>query len=153
MGIGERRDLIAGLVVGSFAGFVIYQASHLPYFSEFGPGPGFLPIWLGTALFSLSLLLALRAVARPGSRGGAGVLWDGLRQPLVTSLGFMLAVALLNRLGFIVSFALLTFFLVFVMERRSLFSALSVTLGAALGFYLVFVTFLGVPLPVGPWGF
>jgi len=153
MGIQERGDLIAGLSVGSFSAFVFYQASHLPYVSEFGPGPGFFPIWLGIALFSLSVLLVFKAFLLPGSREGTGASWNAIRRPLVTSLGFLAVVAFLNRLGFILSFALLTFFLVFVMERRSLFSACWVMLGAALGFYLVFVIFLGVPLPVGPWGF
>ena len=64
----------------------------------------------------------------------------------------MLGIALLPWLGFYISFAMLTAFLVLAMERRSVKVAIAIGLGIALGFYLILSLALGVPLPSGPWG-
>ena len=65
----------------------------------------------------------------------------------------MVSVALLKSLGFLLSFALLTVFLIYVIERRSFIRAATVGIGSAAGFYLVFQMALGLSLPKGPWGF
>jgi hypothetical protein len=67
--------------------------------------------------------------------------------------GLLASVALLKILGFFVSFALLSVFLVYIIDRRSLITAATVGVGGALGFYLVFHLALGLSFPQGPWGF
>jgi hypothetical protein len=56
-------------------------------------------------------------------------------------------------LGFVGSFALLTFFIVAVMYRRPIKVAAFVSVATAVGFHLVFAVGLGVALPVGVLGF
>ena len=56
-------------------------------------------------------------------------------------------------LGFVVSFALLTFFIAAVMYRRPVRIAATIAVASAAGFYLVFPLALGVSLPVGMLGF
>jgi hypothetical protein len=63
------------------------------------------------------------------------------------------SVALFKPLGFVVSFALLTYFIVAVMYRRPLATAALTAVASAAGFHLVFDRALGVPLPVGVLGF
>jgi hypothetical protein len=65
----------------------------------------------------------------------------------------MLAILLLPWIGLRLSLALLTLFLVLALERRSPWTAIGVALGLAVGFHLIFVSGLGLSLPVGPWGF
>jgi putative tricarboxylic transport membrane protein len=76
----------------------------------------------------------------------------GIGRALGTWLAFVVAVALLKPLGFVLSLALLSFFLVTVIFRRSPVTA-AITAGAiALGFHLTFPVALGVQLPVGLLG-
>jgi len=65
----------------------------------------------------------------------------------------IVAIALLPWLGFGLSFALLTTFLILVLEGRPPLTAVSAAVALSLGFHLVFALALGVPLPSGPWGF
>ena len=60
---------------------------------------------------------------------------------------------LLKVLGFLLAFALFTLFLVAVMYRRPMLSALVFAAGAAVGFYLLFPVALNVELPKGVLGF
>jgi len=70
-------------------------------------------------------------------------------------LWFALAVsvAALKRLGFVASFAALTFFIAAVMYRRPLALAAAVAAASAAAFYVLFPLALGVPLPAGVFGF
>jgi len=43
-------DLLGGVVVLLFGLSVVFFSSQLPYTSEYGPGPGLLPLWLGVGL-------------------------------------------------------------------------------------------------------
>ena len=78
--------------------------------------------------------------------------WRAIGRALGTWLAFVAAVALLKPLGFLVSFAFLTFFIVAVVFRRSLATAAVTALAVALGFQITFSWALGVPLPVGLLG-
>lgn len=154
MGIQERRDLVAGIFVGGFGIFVIYEASSLPYYSEFGPGPGLLPLWLGIATLLLALFLVLNSILRSASeRGDESQSWVGPGRAMSAWFGLMGSIVLLPRLGFSLSLGLLTFFLVLVLDRRSPWIALNVAVALSLGFHLIFPLALGVSLPTGPWGF
>ncbi|HEY7316123.1 MAG TPA: tripartite tricarboxylate transporter TctB family protein, partial [Candidatus Binatia bacterium] len=134
-----------------FGSFVIYEARGLPYHSEFGPGPGFFPLWIGVGIVACSLFLMGAAIVR------GGTLIPISRVEMVRALSawvaFVLAVALLPLVGFGLSLALLTAFLVLVLDRRSPWVAIGVAVGLALGFHVVFALALGVSLPAGPWGF
>jgi putative tricarboxylic transport membrane protein len=152
--MSEKKELLSGICLGSFGVYVAFEALKLPYVSEFGPGPGFFPLWIGIGLTLLSLLLivanlfASTAVENSESQSGTAV-----GRALVGWSGLMLAIGLLHWLGFGLSLALLAAFLVLVLEKRSPWVAISVALGLALGFHAIFVLALGLSLPAGPWGF
>jgi hypothetical protein len=55
----------------------------------------------------------------------------------------------MNVLGFAVSFALLTWFIIAFMARRSQLLAISVAVGGAALFYVLFVVLLEISLPTG----
>jgi hypothetical protein len=65
----------------------------------------------------------------------------------------MAAAALLKPAGFVVSYVLLTAFLIRVVFRQRWTQAAAVSLGSAAAFWLLFVKLLKVRLPAGPWGF
>jgi len=149
----EKGDVVAATVLAGLGIFIIRQSLQLNYMSEYGPGPGFLPLWLGVGLIALSLPLVYFAIRTPRKSDLEKASWRSQVRALAAWFGFMVAIVLLKSLGFILSFTLLTLFLVLAMDRRSPLTALSVAVAGALGFYLIFALSLGVSLPVSPWGF
>jgi len=152
--MSEKKELLSGICLGSFGVYVAFEALKLPYVSEFGPGPGFFPLWIGIGLTLLSLLLIVAnlfaSTAPENSERQSGT---AVGRALVGWSGLMLAIGLLHWLGFGLSLALLAVFLILALERRSPWVAISVAFGLALGFHAIFVLALGLSLPAGPWGF
>lgn len=150
----DRGNLISGACLATFGIYVISVASKLPYVSEVGPGPGFFPLWLGIGLvlfgscLTFAAFLPSRSKAKRESQS-----WKATGRALAGWLAMMVAIALLVRIGFALSFILLTMFLVVALDRRPVLLALGVGVGLALAFHLIFVVALDVPLPAGWWGF
>jgi putative tricarboxylic transport membrane protein len=153
MAIHNKSELLAAIILTSFGGFVIYEARGLPYGSEFGPGPGFFPLWIGIAIVACSLGMVCADFLRNRNEKRVEVATAGMARALGAWLAFVLAIALLSLFGFALSLGLLAAFLVLVLDRRSLWVAFSIAAGLAVGFHLVFTVALGVSLPVGPLGF
>ena len=95
-------------------------------------------------------------VATPATRKTGGGSAAGVRREIYHALSvwaaFALSIALLNVLGFMLAFGLLTLFVVAIIYRRAWKVALAVAVGTALGFYVVFPLALSVALPVGVFG-
>lgn len=156
MVLSDKRDLLSAIVLASFGSFVIYEARRLPYRSEFGPGPGFLPLWIGIGIVACSAVMLYAYFFRT-ERNSEEETAKPTRIELARALGawlaFVAAIVFLPFIGFGLSLGLLTAFLIFVLDRRSSWVALGVAMALALGFHLVFVIALGVSLPVGVLGF
>jgi putative tricarboxylic transport membrane protein len=150
MSIRRKPDLIAGLVLAVTGGFVIHEALDLSYRSEFGPGPGFFPLWVGAGMLVCSLFMVLSSFTSDDAGEPAGAL--SLRA-LGSWGAFVVALAVLPLLGFPATLALLTGFLVWILDRRSPWTAAAVGAALAAGFHVVFTRALGVALPAGPFGF
>jgi putative tricarboxylic transport membrane protein len=150
----KKGDVISGAVLAALGVFIITQARAWDYYTLDGPGPGFFPFWYGVAMVVLSLLLVLNA-ARADSDGDskAGMDWPATGRAMTVWLAFALSVGLMDFLGFLISFALLSFFLVAVIFRRPFTTAAVVAVASALAFHLIFPVALSVSLPVGPFGF
>jgi putative tricarboxylic transport membrane protein len=149
-------DLVSGAVLAGLGGYIVVQAWRWDYLGPDGPGPGFFPLWYGVAMIGLALVLMARSARRPPSaEASPRPPVDVRRVPraLVGWAAVAVCVGLLKVLGFLLAFALLTFFVRAVMYRRPVVPALAVAVGAALGFYLVFPLALNVALPVGLLGF
>src|SRR5688572_17410150 len=127
------------------------DARNWTYYGEDGPGPAFFPSWYGVALVALSLLLIVTAI-RKGSETEA-IEWPAVGRALGAWLAFAVCAGLMGWLGFLVSFAILTIFVVAIVFRQSLVKALVIAVCASAGFYLVFPFALSVPLPTGVFGF
>jgi putative tricarboxylic transport membrane protein len=101
----------------------------------------------------LALLLVAASLVQRAPAPGAVVKWSEVGRALTVWAGLAVCIGLLKVLGFLLAFGLFTFFLVAVMYRRPLGTALAVAVGMAAGFYLVFPLALNVALPVGKLGF
>jgi len=145
-------DVISGAVLAALGVYIVLQSLAWEYSGLDGPGPGFFPFWYGVGMVALSLVLIVNTV-RKGRTEGDAVDWPATGRALATWLAFALSVVLMGWLGFLTSFALLTFFIVAVIFRRPLLTAGVTAVMASLAFHLVFPVALSVPLPTGPFGF
>jgi putative tricarboxylic transport membrane protein len=151
-GTRKSGDLWSGIALAALGVYIVVQARQWDYLTPEGPGAGFFPLWYGLAIIGLSLLLIVSHLRRGSDRGNA-IDWTRLGRAFSTWFALALSVALFKPLGFVISFALLTYFVVAVMYRRPLKTAALTAVASAAGFYLVFDRALGVPLPVGIMGF
>ncbi len=151
-GTRKSGDLWSGIALAALGAYIVIQARQWEYLGPEGPGAGFFPLWYGIAILGLSVLLIVSHLRRGSARGNA-IDWTKLGRALSTWFVLAVSVALFKPLGFVISFALLTYFIVAVMYRRPLATAALVAVASAAGFYLVFDRALSVPLPVGVLGF
>jgi putative tricarboxylic transport membrane protein len=149
----KKGDVISGAVLAALGVFIITQARAWDYYTLDGPGPGFFPFWYGVAMVVLSLLLVLNAARADSDGESKAVDWPGTGRAMTVWLAFALSVGLMDFLGFLISFALLAFFLVAVIFRRPFITAAVVAVTSALAFHLIFPVALSVSLPIGPFGF
>ena len=149
----DKGDLIAGAVLTAFGAYVIWVAAKLPYVSDVGPGHGFFPLWLGIGLVVFAAGLMVRSFSSLNKAKSSSQSWHSMTRPLAGWLAVMVAIALLGRIGFALSFIILTVFLVVALDRRPALLAIGVALGLAVTFHLVFVVALDVSLPKAVWGF
>ena len=133
---------------------MISVATKLPYVSEVGPGPGFFPLWIGIGLVIFASYLMISSFVPSGTNfRGESQSWQTAGRVLAGWLAMMVAIALLGKIGFVLSFVLLTIFLIVALERRPVLLAVGVAVGLAVVFHLLFVVALDVSLPEGVWGF
>ena len=145
-------DVVSGGLLAALGLYIVLEARAWTYSGPEGPGPGFFPLWYGVLMVALSLFLIGGRIAKARVEDAGNADWKGIGRALGTWLAFVVAVALLKPLGFVLSLALLTFFLVIVIFRRSPVTADITAAGIALGFHLTFPVALGVQLPVGLLG-
>jgi putative tricarboxylic transport membrane protein len=143
-----RADAVAAGAVLVLAAVALRQAGQLPFGTIRDPGPGFLPWCTGMTLGLLAVVLLAQALA---ARPLAPAVGRGRRVRrvawLVGALGAY--VASLEPLGYALSTFLLVLFLLRVVDPHRWMLALGVAAVAAVGSYLVFALWLGVPLPPG----
>jgi hypothetical protein len=145
-----------GVAFGLLGLFWVLVSLDLKYMSEFAPGSGFLPFWLGVILIVLSVLFVasrLRRGSPSRQQADSDTLAPISGRPVAIALGLFVCVAVIDYVGSIVAVTLYLIYLTRAVERESWIAAVGVSAGTALILYLIFHSWLGVPLPRGPWGF
>jgi hypothetical protein len=119
----DRGELVLALVFAALAVLWIAKGASMPLWQGFAPDSGFLPLIYGV---------------RPG---------EAIRKPLVILGALIATVAALPVAGFAASIFALLLFLYAAVERLPVATSMVVS-GTITGvLYLVFKTWLGVPLP------
>ena len=112
-----------------------------------GPGTRFLPILVSAIVVVLGVRIALSASA-PGEVGeapGSG----GVARVVATLVALLLYVLAFTRLGFVLSTAPFLAVLLIAYGERRWPVVLAVAVGSTAATYLLFATWLGIPLPPG----
>jgi hypothetical protein len=125
-------------------------AAGMPIWDGFAPASGFLPLVYGILLAVLAVAATLVDVV--GRRGG-GEARPPVGRPLMIILAIAAGAAGIETAGFFASMLLAMLFLYRVAERLPLVSSFVAATATAGGLTVVFRSWLGVPLPAGPWGF
>ena len=145
----ERRDAtVASVVILALGVTAAYESAKLPFGTIHSPGPGFFPWWTSVVLGLLALVLLVQTLtSRPSaSRDGSG------RVAKVMALLVVLTAYtfLLDPLGYPLCTFLLVLFMLRATEPQRWTVALGMAALTAVGSYVVFAIWLGVPLPRGP---
>ena len=140
-------DFWSGLALAALGTYVVVSAHSWDYMTDEGPGAGFFPTWYGALMVVLSVLLVLGAVLKPQPR--VDVAWKDVGRAMAAWGAFVACIAAMPYLGFAISFALLTFFIVKVMCGERARTAILVAVIGAAGFYATFDWALDLSLPHG----
>lgn len=108
--------------------------------------PGFLPFLSGIALSTLSLFLLIRTWQ---GQTGPRERFQQWRRPVAVLAGLVFYVIIFNYLGYLISTAILSGIILRVFDMKSKWVLITVSIGIAVGTYLLFDGLLAVHLPAG----
>jgi Tripartite tricarboxylate transporter TctB family len=140
--LANKGELALAFVFVAVGALWIGKALGMPLWEGFAPSSGFLPLIYGCLLAGLALAVVagLLLAGVPASGGG-------VRKPLLVLALLVAAVSALPFAGFVVSVFFLLLLLYAVVERLPWLPSLLVSGGTTGALYLIFRTWLGVPLP------
>jgi hypothetical protein len=140
-------DLIGAVVMLLLGLAVTYFSSQLEYYSEFGPGPGFLPLWVGICIIVFSIVVISKIIRKHGEAGT--FLKPRTREGVKILLLIIATFLILPFLGFSIGFALFAGVTMRVMGKHRWLTCGFTAIGIAVGIRYVFGHWLSIPLPTG----
>jgi putative tricarboxylic transport membrane protein len=138
-------DRAAALALAAFGLFITGHAWRLPYWTDRSPGPGFVPLWLGILLTICAGWVFVRARA-PAPREPEERL-TGRSDPIALAIMTTLAAAIAPLVGLVAATAALTAAAAWRLDPRRPLAIVAATLATPVLVWLIFVRWLGVPLP------
>ena len=145
-----RSDHVAGAAFVVFGIIVFALSGDLPFGRLSAPGAGMLPKLLIILMIAFGVALMAGATVSPPF---AAIDWSDRGHALLVVIITAVAIALYQRLGFLVTMSLLVFALLAVVERRNLLLAAAYSIGLTLFAYWLFGKALKAPLEQGILGF
>jgi putative tricarboxylic transport membrane protein len=141
-----------GLVVVVFGALVFVQSFSFHYYTKYGPGSGFFPIWMSGALLVLSIVFIVESILEKEAKGEEFL-------PRGKSLGYILAsvagvalfILLVPPLGFTIPCAIMLFLM--LVGFFSWYVSIPLALVSSFVLLVVFQSLLGLSLPVNAFGF
>jgi hypothetical protein len=125
----------------------IVAALGMPLWEGFAPQSGFMPLWYGIILTGLSVVILINLVIYKDGKGE-----QPIGKPLVVLAALAAAIAGLEPAGFGPAIFLFLLILFAVVERLPIVKSALVAAATTAVLFLIFKTWLGVTLPIGPLG-
>ena len=140
-------DLIGGAVVLILGLAVIYFSSQLEYYSEYGPGPGVFPLWVGIIIAGCAIYVIIDVLKKHDK---IGTFFKprtklGLHVLVIIFITFLL----LPLLGFSIGLALFVGITMRIMGKHRWVSCSLTAVVTAICIHLIFISWLTIPLPQG----
>jgi putative tricarboxylic transport membrane protein len=146
-----KLDRISGSFWFLFSLFISYESYKLGLGTLHQPGPGFLFFWTGLIVAALALVIILLSAGKLSSDESGGQAFEkrnATKVVLVLTALFVYAL-LMEWLGFFIVTLLLFAFLLGVIEKKSWWFAVLVSLFVTAASYLLFEVGLQSQLPKG----
>jgi putative tricarboxylic transport membrane protein len=148
----RKADRIFGVIGLGLALWSYLESRRLDYMTEFTPGPGFMPFWVGVILALLSCYLIIDSVLRTaGKKDDAKLLPEKHAIYRVSGIMLMLfAVTFsMNFLGFPLTLALFTAAILLLLEHYSVIKSVGYGIAYAAVTWFVFEYVLSMGFPKG----
>ncbi len=150
----KKADLITGFVLLALSGYVVWESWMMPASATFGPGSGFLPLWLGILMAVLSVMLITGTSFRkpdPDEQAPFPV-GQALTRVSAVIVGLAIYISLMEVLGFVLNTFLFVSYLMLAVEREKWKLAGGVALLTTTGLYIIFQVLLRITLPKNMFG-
>lgn len=141
-----------GFIILWFSGTIFFQSFSLDYFAEFTPGPGLFPRWLSAILFLITAIYIVSTfrhefvdITKIFPRGVE------LRKVSSVFVALILFLVLVSYTGYITA-GILMLMILFYGEYKW-YTALLISMVTTFTIFIVFYSFLSVPLPLNVFGF
>ncbi|OIP94360.1 MAG: hypothetical protein CO013_05300 [Syntrophobacterales bacterium CG_4_8_14_3_um_filter_58_8] len=151
----KKGDRVFSIICMGLSLWLILESRRFDYLSKFGPGPGFLPFWLGIILGLIALFAFVNTFRwKRKYEGDEPRLpgWGSLKRVGIIMLimaGFALFV---NSLGFILTVFFFVTILLFVLEGVGFLKSLFYGLTFSASVFLIFRYWMELDLPKGLLG-
>jgi putative tricarboxylic transport membrane protein len=150
-------DVISGLIIIVFSIWIIIEARSYPALPGVPYGPGLFPTVIAGAMILGGIVLVLKGARNLKETGWYSLAsWATQGKTYITlglifsSLLFYILVS--DRIGFLItSTVILLTLLLWTRGRRRLISTVVISVGFPLIVYILFSSFLRIPLPQGPF--
>jgi putative tricarboxylic transport membrane protein len=147
----KNAGLYVGFVLLIYSVVMVWQSLTLDYYTAFGPGPGFFPLWISILLLVLSILYLWESTKKEIILLSK-ILPKGkdLRKILAVLGSVVLFMILVNFTGFVIAGSLLLF-LLFIKEYKW-YQGIALSISISILLFYIFNTLLNVPLPANAFG-
>ena len=142
-----QARVFGGVAVLALGIATIFFARQLPYHSGYGPGPGFLPTWIGVVLVLCSLVVTMQELRAP--KRGQTFFQPRTRMAVKILVVIAVTFLLFPLLGFSVGFGLFICATMRLMGGHRWVTCAVAAIVTTVGIHYLFGHWLDIPLPTG----
>ncbi len=147
----KAMEIVTALLAMAFGAMIMIGAmEHNRGWGDRGPEPGYFPFWIGLIVIAGSVGVIAQAVFKR-SNGEVFLNRGQLKRLAAFSLPMVAFVALSTQVGFYAATMAYLLFVMIVQGGYRIATALAVSVGTTLTFFLLFEIWLRVPLLKGPF--
>ncbi|MCB4768769.1 tripartite tricarboxylate transporter TctB family protein [Ancylobacter sp. Lp-2] len=148
----KATNFIIAAVLFGLSALALLGTWGLPYWADFAPGSAFAPFWVAAIGLVLAIALLVTTLADDGHEPHSFPDRRGIVRVAALTAGLWLMVLLIPLVGFMTAAIAFSLFLLLGIERRPLVPSLLTTAVVSGLVYGVFIAWLGIALPTGPFG-
>ncbi len=148
----RKADRIFGVICLGLALWSYLESTKFDYMTEFTPGPGFMPFWVGVVLAILSFYLLFDTFRRKGGKKDDANLLP--EKHALYRVGFILLMLFgvkftMNTLGFPLTLFVFTTVILLILEKYSIIKSVGYGIAYAAVTWFVFEYVLTMGFPKG----
>jgi putative tricarboxylic transport membrane protein len=148
----KKADRIYGVIGLGLALWSYLESTRLQYMTEFTPGPGFFPFWVGVVLALLSIYLIIDTyIRKPSEKDNQKVL---PKKHMLYRVGFIMLMLVIVRytmsfLGFPLTLTLFAATILLILEHYSILKSVCLGIAYAGVTWFIFEYMLSMGFPKG----